>query len=69
MVFSMLFKTLTLQETQKVKKVAYELQKAATYIGVERITECIDENYVEELNKEYFAFAISSIIHTMLAHI
>ena len=54
MAFSTPFETLTLQETQKVKKPAYKLKEAATDIGVERIVECTEEQYVEELNEEYF---------------
>ena len=44
--FSAPFETLTLQEAQKVKKSAYKLQEAATDIGVGRIFECIEEQYL-----------------------
>ena len=66
--FSTPFETLTLQETPKVKKSDYEMQEAATDIGVEQIMECIAEEYVEELNKDYFRFANSST-STILAHL
>ena len=66
--FSTPFETLTLQETQNINKLSYELKESATYIGVEQIVECVEEKYVKELNEEYFGFA-NSTIHTILAHL
>ena len=66
--FSTPLETLNLQESQKVKREKYELQEAATDIRVKRIVKCIKEQYVEEINEEYFGFANSTII-IMLTHL
>ena len=42
---------MTLQETQKDKMAAYELQEVTIEIGVEWIMERTEEKYVEELRE------------------
>ena len=65
--FSSPFESMILQETQNSNKATCKLQEVATNIGVDRIVDCIEEQYVEELNKKYLRFA-NSYIHTILAH-
>ena len=65
---STLFKTLTLQELQKEKKAAYQLQEATIDIVVERIVEFNEEKYVREINKKWCVFINSTILY-ILTHI
>ncbi len=52
---------LTLQaETKKLQK-EFDLQEAITTIGVQRIIDSVEEQYVEELNEEYFGYANQTI--------
>jgi hypothetical protein len=44
----------------------FDLQEAVTNIGVQRIINSVEEQYIEELNKEYFGYAnntINSVLH------
>ena len=52
MAFSMHFETLTLQESKKVKKVAYKMQEVVMDIGVEWVVYLIEYQYLEKLNDE-----------------
>ncbi len=45
---------LTLQAKTKRLQKEFDLQKAVTTIGVQCIIASVEEQYVEELNKEYF---------------
>jgi hypothetical protein len=45
---------LTLQDKWKTLQKEFDLQEAVASIGVRRIIECVEEQYVEELNKDYF---------------
>ena len=61
-------KILTLQEDTKKLQKEFNLQEAVTNIGVPRIIDCIKEQYIEELNKEYFGYAnstIKSVLHPL----
>ncbi len=61
------FKILTLQaETKTLQK--NDLQEAVINIGVKRIIDCIKEQYVKELNEEYFGYA-NSTIKSVLHHL
>jgi hypothetical protein len=46
----------------------FDLQEAVTSIGVQRIIDCVEEQYVEELNKDYFGYA-NQTIKTLLDHL
>jgi hypothetical protein len=53
------------EETTKLQK-EFDLQEAVTNIDVQRIIDSIEEQYIEELNKEYFGYAnnaIKSVLH------
>jgi hypothetical protein len=43
-------------ETRKLQK-EFDLQEAVTNIGVQRIIDSVEEQYIEELNKDYFGYA------------
>jgi hypothetical protein len=59
---------LTLQaETKRLQK-EFNLQEAVTTIGVQRIINSVEEQYVEELNKEYFGYA-NQTIKTIIDHL
>jgi len=47
---------LTLQAKTKTLQKEFDLQEAVTTIGVQRIIDSIEEQYVEELNEEYLYF-------------
>jgi hypothetical protein len=55
------------EETNKLQK-EFDLQEVATNIGVQCIIDCIEEQYIKELNKEYFRYA-SSTIKIVLHHL
>jgi hypothetical protein len=46
----------------------FELQEAATNIGVQHIIDSVEEQYIEELNKDYYGYA-NQIIKTLLTHL
>jgi hypothetical protein len=59
-------KILTFQEETKKLQKEFDLQEAVTNIGVKRIIDSVEEQYIEELNKEYFGYAnntIKSVLH------
>jgi hypothetical protein len=45
----------------KTLQKVFELQEAVTTIGVQRIIDSVKEQYVEELNKDYFGYANQNI--------
>jgi hypothetical protein len=55
-------KILTLQAETKTLQKEFDLLEAVTNIGVQRIIDCVEEQYVEELNEEYFGYANSTIM-------
>ncbi len=55
------YKILTLQEEMKTPQKKFKLQETVTTIGVPRIIDSVKEQYVEELNKDYFGYANQSI--------
>jgi hypothetical protein len=59
---------LTFQEETKKLQKEFDLQEAVTNIGVQRIIDCVKEQYIEELNEEYFGYANSNI-KTLLYHL
>ncbi len=57
---------LTFQEEMKKLQKEFDLQEGVTNIGVQRIIDSVEEQYIEELNEEYFGYAnntIKSILH------
>jgi hypothetical protein len=62
------YKILTLQDKRKTLQKEFDLQEAVTSIGVQRIIECVAEQYEEELNKDYFGYA-NQTIKTLLDHL
>jgi hypothetical protein len=59
-------KILTFQEETKKLQKEFYLQEAVTNIGVQRIIDSVKEQYIEEINKEYFRYAnntIKSVLH------
>jgi hypothetical protein len=59
-------KILTFQEETKKLQKEFDLQEAVTNIGVLCIIDSIEEQYIKELNKEYFGYAdntIKSVLH------
>ncbi len=62
------FKILTLQAETKTLQKEFDLQEAVINIRVQRIIDCVEEQYVEELNEEYFGYA-NSTIKSVLHHL
>ena len=62
------YKILTLQDKWETLQKEFDLQEAVTSIGVQRIIECVEEQYMEELNKDYFGYA-NQTIKTLLNHL
>jgi hypothetical protein len=54
------FEILTLQAKTKTLQKEFDLQEAVINIKVQRIVDCVKEQYVEKLNEEYFGYANSS---------
>jgi hypothetical protein len=52
---------LTFQEETKKLQNEFYLQEAVTNIGVQCIINSVEEQYIEELNKEYFGYANNTI--------
>ena len=52
---------LIFQEEMKKLQKEFDLQEAVTNFGVQRIIDSIEEQYIEELNEEYFGYANSTI--------
>jgi hypothetical protein len=59
---------LTLQAKTKRLQKEFDLQEAVTTIHVQRIIDSIEEQYLEELNKEYFGYA-NQTIKTIINHL
>jgi hypothetical protein len=62
------YKILTLQDKWKTFQKEFDLQEAVTSIGIQHIIDCVEEQYVEELNKDYFGYA-NQMIKTLLDHL
>jgi hypothetical protein len=62
------YEILTLQEEMKTLQKKFELQEAVPTIGVQCIINSIKEQYVEELNEDYFGYA-NQTIKTLLTHL
>jgi hypothetical protein len=59
---------LTLQAKTKRLQKEFDLQEAGTTIGVHGIIDSVKEQYVEELNEEYFGYA-NQTIKTIINHL
>jgi hypothetical protein len=59
---------LTFQEETKKLQKEFDLQEVVTNIGVQCIIDCVEEQYIEELNKEYFGYA-NNTIKSVLRHL
>mgnify|MGYP006146177255 FL=1 len=59
---------LTFQEETKKLQKEFDLQEAVTNFGVQRIINSVEEQYIEELNEEYFGYA-NSTIKSVLHHL
>jgi hypothetical protein len=59
---------LCLQAKSKQLQWAFDLQEAVTNISVQRIIDSVEEQYVKELNEDYFRYANQSI-KTLLVHL
>jgi hypothetical protein len=55
------YEILTLQEETKTLQKEFELQEAVTTIGVQCFIDSLKEQYVEELNEDYFGYANQTI--------
>ncbi len=62
------YEILTLQEEMKTLQKEFKLQEAVTTIGVQCIIDSAKDQYVEELNKDYFSYA-NQTIKTLLTHL
>ncbi len=62
------YKIRTLHDEWKTLQKELDLQEAVTSIGVQRIIECVEEQYMEELNEDYFGYA-NQTIKTLLGHL
>ncbi len=62
------FKILTLQAEMKTLQKEFDLQEAVINIRVQCIIDCVEEQYVKELNEEYFGYA-NSTIKSVLHHL
>jgi hypothetical protein len=62
------YEILTLQDEWKTLQKEFDLQEAVTSIVVQRIIECMEEQYVEELNEDYFGYA-NQTIKILLNHL
>jgi hypothetical protein len=62
------YKILTLQEEMKTLPKEFELQEAVTTIGVQRIINSVEEQYIKELNEDYFVYT-NQTIKMLLTHL
>jgi hypothetical protein len=53
---------------QKDLQKVFELQEAIANIGVQRIIDSIEEQYIKELNEDYFGYT-NQMIKSLLAHL
>jgi hypothetical protein len=58
----------TFQEKTKKLQKEFDLQEAVTNIGIQRIMDSVEEQYIKELNEEYFRYA-NSTIKNVLHHL
>ncbi len=59
-------KILTFQEETKKLQKDFDLQEVVTNIGIKCIIDSVEEQYIKELNEEYFGYAnntIKSVLH------
>jgi hypothetical protein len=61
------YEIITLQEEMKNLQKEFELQEAVTTIGVQRIIDSIEEQYITELSKDYFGYT-NQTIKKLLTH-
>ncbi len=61
-------KLLCLQAYRKNLQKAFNLHEAVTNIGVQRIIDCVEEQYVKELNEDYFGYT-NQMIKSLLSHL
>ncbi len=59
---------LTFQEEMKKLQKEFDVQEVVTNIGIQRIINSVVEQYIEELNKEYFGYA-NNTIKNVLRHL
>jgi hypothetical protein len=59
---------LCLQADTKDLQKAFDLQEAVTNIGVQCIIDSVEEQYVEDLNEDYFGYA-NQMIKSLLEHL
>ncbi len=62
------YEILTLQDKLKTLQKEFDLQEVVTSIGVQRIIKCMEEQYEEELNEDYFGYT-NQMIKTLLNHL
>jgi hypothetical protein len=62
------YEILTLQEEMKTLQKEFELQEAVTTIGVQHIIDSVEEQYIKELNKDYFGYT-NQTIKMLLTHL
>jgi hypothetical protein len=62
------YEILTLQEEMKTLQKEFELQEAVTTVGVQCIINSVEEQYIEELNRDYFGYA-NQTIKKLLTHL
>jgi hypothetical protein len=55
------YEILTLQDEMKTLQKEFKLQEAVTNIGGQHIIDSIEEQYIKELNKDYFSYANQTI--------
>jgi hypothetical protein len=59
---------LTFQEETKKLQKEFDLQEVVTNFGMQRIIDSVEEQYIKELNEEYFGYA-NSTIKSVLHHL
>ncbi len=62
------YEILTLQEEMKTLQKVFELQEAVTTIGVQCIIDSVKEQYIKELNEDYFDYT-NQTIKMLLTHL
>jgi hypothetical protein len=62
------YEILTLQEKIKSLQKEFELQEAGTTIEVQHIIDNVEEQYIKELNKDYFGYT-NQTIKMLLTHL
>jgi hypothetical protein len=59
---------LTFQEKTKKRQKEFDMQEAVTNFSVQRIINSVEEQYIKELNEEYFGYT-NSTIKSVLHHL